>query len=155
MQRKTPSVAGLCFLFTAVIVIGLAFSSQHLPESAQDWLQNATAESDRLDQDSREVFDRVKRRSALARRVADGRVGLVEAAAWFRYYNEQAGPLAAIAVAEMPGDSPEEKLCSQVICWARNAAGHLGQSQRAELDARLVRELAAARAGGRIVLPAW
>jgi len=157
MQRKTPSVAGLCFLFSALAVIGLAFSSQGLPVGSQDWLQNANAESDRLDTESHEVVERLKRRTATVQRLIEGRVGLIEAAAWFRCYNEQAGPRAAASYADFPGATPEEKVCSQVIHWAGNAACRLGPSQREELDARLARELAEARARGRgrIVLPAW
>lgn len=157
MQQKTPSAVGVCFLFSALAVIGLAFSSQGLPTDPQDWLQNANAESGRLDMESREVVERVKRRAATVQRLIEGRIGLVEAAAWFRCYNEQAGPLAAATFADFPGATPEEKLCSQVIAWARNAAYRLGPSQQEELDARLARELAAARArgDGRIVLPAW
>jgi hypothetical protein len=83
----------------------------------------------------------------------DGRLTLFEAAALFRHLHfYYPGPTGTSACA---GDSEEERLCRQVICWARTVGQmHCAESEPA-LTARLESELSRHKEahGGMVILP--
>ena len=100
---------------------------------------------------------RIGAKSQIIERLRGGELDLFEAAGWFGHVNHEPAEFADRSWQFLPGDSDEEKLCRQVILWAR---GHLGQSMPpsefdtfiADLEARLSARL---RDRGRVELPEW
>lgn len=89
-------------------------------------------------------------------RLMAGELSLVEAAAWFRYLNDNPAEHPMDYRYHETGDSDEEKLCRQVIAWVRNRlqAESASDSQIEVVVGRLERELDARLArDGRVELP--
>jgi hypothetical protein len=98
---------------------------------------------------------RTRAKGRVIDQLANGRMGLFEAAAWFRWLNENPPDCLGEPIKGWPGASPEEKLCRQVISAVRIVNRRVGaDSQANELAERLEMELAdaLARKGG-VVLP--
>jgi hypothetical protein len=82
-------------------------------------LESATRRSDELEQHSREIFGRIDAKQKVLRALSEDDLSLVEAAARFGEVNSQS-PEAVAYVRDMyPGHSDEERLCRQVLSWAR------------------------------------
>lgn len=101
----------------------------------------------------------IMRRVAAKNRVIDqliaGEMTLVEAAAWFRYLNENPSRYRH-DYRDWPGDSDEEKACRQVLSWAevRVLSQAESKSQAAAMVQRLEDELEQTlRREGRVELP--
>jgi hypothetical protein len=84
--------------------------------------------------------ERVLNKSRVARLVIHDGLPLLEAAAWFKHFNDPAC------------DADAEKLCRQVIDWARVEAEMIGRDGEA-VAARLEAELSGHRGRGRLALP--
>jgi hypothetical protein len=68
------------------------------------------------------ILARVRAKERLSERVADGKLGLFEAAAWFGFLNETpAGAPDAMWREGFEGGCDGEKLCRQVLCWTKAA----------------------------------
>jgi hypothetical protein len=93
-------------------------------------------------------------KAEVIQRLLDGRITLPEAAAWFKSLNRP-GRNGLDLLAGYPGASEGERLCRQVIAWAKaraetqsySEAEVVGQRLEAELRARLERD-------GEVRLPA-
>lgn len=87
-------------------------------------------------------------RREVIRRLQEGELSLVQAAAMFRDINNSPAWHPCDIRRIFPGNSGEEKLCRQVIVCARS------QTQNEQFVAELERELVRLLAAGEIVLPA-
>ena len=123
----------------------------------------AAAHSARARSDSRgtgeltERFTIIHRRTTAKRHVVRqllaGQLTLLEAASWFRHLNESPVEQPAIPP-HLPGNSKEEQLCEQVLCWAEAKLSQEREGDGPAVLRRLRAELKVAVArGGRIALP--
>src|SRR5260370_29933598 len=79
----------------------------------------------------------VLRRRGLARervvdRLLEGEMSLPQAAAWFRYLNDNPREYRLNYRELWPGNSDGEKLCRQVIQWVKNHLHHRGKESQTE-----------------------
>jgi hypothetical protein len=98
---------------------------------------------------------RTKAKGRVIEQLAAGRITLFEAAAWFRWLNENPPDCLGESTDGWPGSSPDEKVCRQVLAYVRLEKRRVGaDSQAEELADVLEMELAnaVARKGG-LVLP--
>ena len=98
---------------------------------------------------------RLQSKAAVARRLVDGELTLLEAAAWFRYINRMTGSAGDVPAPGEEAEPEAERYCRQVIRWAETTAAVEISTERsetvvrrleAELDERLRRD-------GGVVLP--
>jgi hypothetical protein len=101
------------------------------------------------------IPQRTKAKTRVIEQLMSGRMGLFEAAAWFRWLNENPPDCQGESIEHWPGASPEEKLCRQMIAWVRNDQRQFGaDSAAAAVADRLEMELEKALAGtDGLVLP--
>ena len=83
-------------------------------------VRSGLREYDRLVGVNKAIDTRMRDRRAVMRELRQGRLCLVEAAAAFRDLNERPGTPPNPYRALFPGATDEEKLCRQVITWARS-----------------------------------
>ncbi len=96
---------------------------------------------------------RLDAKSAVAQRLIDGELTLLEAAAWFRYITRTT---AAAGDIPEPGeeDEPEaERFCRQVIRWAGTTARTASAERSEAIVRRLEAELDERRRDGGVELP--
>lgn len=72
---------------------------------------------------SRVLSQRIAAKTAVIDRLEEGSMDLFEAAAWFRWINEQSQDSVGAYLKHLPGDTIEERTCYQVVSWL---TGHLG-----------------------------
>ena len=119
----------LVFMIGMLIAVALASALQQ-PEWAHDlglesWIEAALPDELRSDPEQEREFERCDRvlkmrlavKEACIQELIAGRITLFEAAARFRRVNEEY-PVASDAQ-EFVSESPEERLCQQVILWTR------------------------------------
>jgi hypothetical protein len=95
---------------------------------------------------------RIEKKTRIIEQMVAGRVTLFETAAHFRRWNDEYPILPPHPMDE--GDSYEERLCSQVIGWARGWLSQHDPDGADELAARLRDEVRCHKAmHGRVVLP--
>ena len=96
---------------------------------------------DRLEDVGKAIDARVDDRRAVMRELRQGRLSLVEAAAAFRDLNERPGTPRSPFRVLFPGATDEEKLCRQVISWARSERddepAYLAQARACRLEEEL------------------
>jgi hypothetical protein len=103
---------------------------------------------------TRVIQARIEAKEAVADRLLAGELVLLEAAAWFRRLNDNPPEYRVDAHLCFPGNSDGEKLCRQVIEWARHPLKSLPPESRAEALGRLEDELGRLLAeGAEIELP--
>ena len=100
-------------------------------------------ERDRFASVGQAIDARLGDRRAVMRELRQGRLSLVEAAAAFRDLNERPGVPPSPFRVLFPGASDEEKLCRQVISWARSEREEETTHEAQERARRLEAELAA------------
>jgi gas vesicle protein len=100
-------------------------------------------------------LQRIKAKGAVTQQVIDGRLSLLEGAAWFKYLNE-AMPEARSDIAPEDAGLPEgECYCRQVIRWVGTMAEQTSSDQTQNVARRLQSELdARLRRDGTVTLPA-
>jgi hypothetical protein len=85
---------------------------------------------------------RISAKSHVIEQLAAERMSLFEAAAWFRWLNENPPDCPGEPIDDWPGACPEEKLCRQVIAYVRMEKRRLGGDSLGEdLADRLEMEL--------------
>jgi hypothetical protein len=100
------------------------------------------------------LLARCEERRVICDQVAAGRMSLFEAAAQFKHLNSLPGPSSYDAVAAMPGDSENERVCSQVISWLESTTRQLPPSQREAVVERAKADLREHRdCHGTVILP--
>jgi hypothetical protein len=100
-----------------------------------------------------EAEARGRTKDEVIRRLLDGRLTLPEAAAWFRSVNRPSRTGVDL-LARYPGASEEERLCRQVIAWAKARAESQSFSQAEVVGQRLEAELRAClEREGKVRLP--
>jgi hypothetical protein len=96
------------------------------------------------DERCRMITQRVRMKEAIAQQVADGELGLLEAAALFRSLRASGSMCPDNSWREMPGNSEGEKMCRQVIYWvASDLTGSPREFELPDIQGRLERELEA------------
>jgi hypothetical protein len=157
-------------LATLLLLIGgLAWLSHARPGWLPDWgpgwravtdarhsLDAQAQRSDELAQRQDVTRRRIEAKQKVIRQLVEGRLALLEAAAWFRYLNENPSDCQDGYRTAWPGHSDEEKLCRQVIGWVEvevrersslSQAEEMTRRLEAELDGHLARD-------GAVKLPA-
>jgi hypothetical protein len=87
-------------------------------------------------------LERIHAKGQVVERLADGELTLVEAAAWFRYLNDNPPGFPARFRELHPGRSDGEKACRQVIQWVElHLVVRMPKSQTTALAGRLRAEL--------------
>jgi hypothetical protein len=87
---------------------------------------------------------RLKEKERVVARLRAGELGLLEAAAWFRFLNDNPPEYPSAFRARYPGRSDGEKACRQVIAWVKTELYYtVPESQAASEVRRLEAELAA------------
>ena len=100
-------------------------------------------------------LQRIKAKGAVARQVIDGRLTLLEGAAWFKYFNEAMPDGRGDVAPEDEGLTEGERYCRQVIRWVDATAEQTSSDQAAGVARRLQSELdARLRRDGTVTLPA-
>jgi hypothetical protein len=100
------------------------------------------------------LLARCEERRGICDQVAAGHMSLFEAAAEFKRLNHEPSPSSYDAVGAMPGDSENERVCSQVISWLESTTRQLPPSQRELVIERARAELREHRArNDTVVLP--
>jgi hypothetical protein len=101
------------------------------------------------------VLDRLKAKTRAVEQLAAGEMTLFEAAAWFMHWNQNPPGFPLVHNRAFPGESPEEKVCRQVLSWAQaHMRRTMPPSQAEEAICRLEAELADHIAThGRVILP--
>jgi hypothetical protein len=90
------------------------------------------------------VAARLKEKERVVARLRDGELTLLEAAAWFRFLNDNPPEHPAVFRTRFPGRSDGEKACRQVIAWVKTTLFRtVPESQAASEVSRLEAELAA------------
>jgi hypothetical protein len=107
-------------------------------------------------EESRLLQKRIDWKNSVADRLVDGELTLAEAAAWFRYLNENPPHFQTEYRSVWPGDSDGEKLCRQVIGWVRARLYPTRPASEIEvLTIRLEEQLCALLAQGDAVELPW
>jgi hypothetical protein len=97
---------------------------------------------------------RCHERQTIVEQLAAGRISLFEAAAEFKRLNAQPNPCKYNSVAQLPGNSDNERTCWQVIYWLDANTRHLPPSQHQLLLDRVKADLCDHRArNGTVILP--
>lgn len=98
---------------------------------------------------------RLKAKEEVVYRTVDGELTLFEAAAWFRFLNENPSDCQEAYRETCLGKSDEEKLCRQVISWVGESLRHRGLASRAEQETRRLEQILAQHLGksGTVKLP--
>jgi hypothetical protein len=147
----------LVLLMLAACLAGAAVGlPRGLDQLGLDWLagDQANAQATTLMDYRTEVARRrIEEKHAVIGRLVAGQLSLVQAAALFRQLDATPEDCPGPDRSAWSGRSEEEKLCRQVIHWARNEARHTSAEPDA-LVARLGAELAEALArDGSVHLP--
>ena len=100
---------------------------------------------------------RIDAKVQIVTRLRAGELDLFEAAAWFACVNQEPAEYADKTWEYTPGNSKEEKLCRQVILWAKAHLSHSTPESAVdlfveELEAKLSARLCER---GRVELPDW
>jgi hypothetical protein len=152
-------VAGLCALLVAgtfqpslLALVAPDGQETDSPRIAQEEQRAAN-----LDGKPAIFTQRIKAKQNLVRQLVDREITLFEAAAWFLYFNDRPPECRDPFRNHIQGASDEEKVCRQVIRWARAELTTAASTSQANLEVeRLERELREHIAGnGRVVLPNW
>lgn len=100
---------------------------------------------------------RITAKIAVMKRLRSGELNLFEAATWFRYLNQEPTKHIDHAWKHFPGESDEEKVCRQVIVWAKgHFSGLVPESELEQLLAKLEQQLSDRLCErGRVELPMW
>jgi len=138
---------GVALLLVAVVAVA---SFRHKSAARSE----PAAASSVVMEGNQAVVRRLEGKSSVTRRLLEGELTLMEAAAWFRYIDRVTGPVDSILVPGEEGESDEERLCRQVIRWAEAQAQQVSpQSSQAvvsRLEAQLDDRL---RRDGKVELP--
>ncbi len=137
-------------LILAVLSAGLIAAAGARKWRGRAPLREAPGEEAReadLDRRLRVARQRIDAKFAVVRRLLAGELTLLEAATRFRDINGEPADCPALDNCLWPNASPEERLCRQVIGWARSharddssgAAGAVADRLEAELEALLAR----------------
>jgi hypothetical protein len=145
-----PTWTRLCWsaliLFACLGCVGYAWP-EWLRGSGLDWQAVADARreteaqerrSEDLGQRQEVTRRRIEAKQAVTRQLVDGRLTLLEAAAWFRYLNENPSDCQDPYRYTWPGDSDGEKLCRQVIGWAEVEVRERSSPSQADEKTRLL-----------------
>jgi hypothetical protein len=106
-----------------------------VPDGEQQW------ETTRATVALREVKDRIERRERIAESVAEGRLGLVDAASRFGALNATALPSPLTHRGQFAGDTEEERCCRQVMAWVKTRLEQKSTAQAEIVTERLEEEL--------------
>jgi hypothetical protein len=148
-------------VLTASVLLAAAVPALLWAEPA--WLQAWTGAREPHGQESGETRRRdgeVYRRRIVAKEgvieaLLEGRLTLLQAARWFQLLNEQPANCPDDYRDFFPGRSDGEKLCRQVLCWARprleEGPPSRAQALMAQLEAELEEHLCAH--DGTVLLP--
>jgi hypothetical protein len=163
---RSLSRFGLAAALPLVLLTGIAYAHPTLVAGfVPGWWDESGAGPTLRDEQRREEElvrkdEVVVRRVAAKRRVVDevigGRLTLLEAAAWFRHFNNADG--ARVRDGDFrgpPGRSEGERLCRQVLSWVHSDLQALPESHYRAVYGRLEAELEAelARGHGMVELP--
>jgi hypothetical protein len=111
-------------------------------------------EHDELSRFDGVLIARCQDRRVIVDQLSEGHMTLFEAAAEFKRLNREPSPSQYNAVAAMPGDSDNERVCWQVIYWLDANTRHLPPSQRQAVLERVKSDLSEHRAcHGNVILP--
>jgi hypothetical protein len=132
----------------------LGKEAQETFEGRQQVLRE-TERAGRLERINRVTQQRLKAKQSLIRQLIDREITLFEAAAWFRWLNENPADYQDRYRETYPGLNDEEKACRQVIGWVQvelKARGFdsRGEQEQAQLEVLLSEHIAR---HGRVVLP--
>lgn len=99
---------------------------------------------------------RINAKTCVIEKLRAEELTLLEAAAWFRRLNAEPPSRPDHNWQRLPGDTPNEKLCRQVIRWLdATLCNRAPASEIATLTCRLEEELQCHLANGAIVLPGF
>ena len=84
---------------------------------------------------------RLKAKTVVTRRLIDGELTLLDAAAWFQYLDAAIPSAGGDFVPDEEGLSDGERYCRQAIRWARGQARTMSPGQAARVERRLQAEL--------------
>ncbi|HVS36141.1 MAG TPA: hypothetical protein VMS17_11220 [Gemmataceae bacterium] len=147
MRFASGLFVGVALLLVAVVAVA---SFRHKSAARSE----PAAASSVVMEGNQAVVRRLEGKSSVTRRLLEGELTLMEAAAWFRYIDRVTGPVDSILVPGEEGESDEERLCRQVIRWAEAQAQQVSpQSSQAvvsRLEAQLDDRL---RRDGKVELP--
>jgi hypothetical protein len=96
---------------------------------------------------------RLDAKCAVARRLIDGELTLLEAAAWYRYIDEAMPPAGDLTLPGEEGLSEGERYCRMAIRWAGPEARQTSPSRAEAVASRLAAELEQLRRAAAIELP--
>jgi hypothetical protein len=113
-----------------------------VPEGEQQW-DTSQRRSVRGDGTLSEVKDRIERRERIAESVAEGRLGLVEAASQFDELNATVPPSPRTYRGQFAGEAEDERCCRQVIAWVKTRLERKSTAKAEMVAERLEEELRA------------
>jgi hypothetical protein len=117
-------------------------------------LEREQSRQQKLDAQDGIPAQRLAIKTAATHQLIAGELTLPEAAAWFRYANEQVGAGRDYFREYHPSFSAEEAACRQVIEWVRAELNHTAPGQAAVVVRRLEAELRGRlECEGKVVLP--
>jgi hypothetical protein len=129
VSRRRPQVGGriitfACSVLSAVVLYSACLVTRVAAEADSERAALTQAERQRagLVDSDRRILERIAAKGRLAEEVAEGRLGLLEAAARFRDLNERShvGDEESYRL-NYPGGSAEERSCREVISYVREA----------------------------------
>jgi hypothetical protein len=161
--KETVMVGVNRLLCTALAVVGclaaVEFAGPYLecPHTGAKWNAGRGAADPGVEWKMAILRQRLAAKTRVIDQVAARQMDLLEAAAWFHHFNENPPDCPGEVIRGWPEAGPEEKLCRQVIDWARLQKIRFGSEGEAdELTNRLEQQLADALAQpGGLVLPPW
>lgn len=165
-MRLLPRFA-LAVVLPLVLLTGIAFADPTLVAGLglRLWddddsdpapsLRRERQRAERLARDDDVALRRVLAKNRVTVELIEGRLTLLQAAAWFRHLNGETGGTPVRSGDNRPEETEGEHFCRLVLGWARNELKSRPESPAREVFARLEGELAAelARGRGKVELP--
>ena len=147
--------AGWLFVGVGVLIVGsMAFVSlQRRGQEYDQAVERASHGTNQIVPPDESGLSRLEAKKTITRRLIDGQLTLLEAAAWFRYLSK-ATPNGDDEASSPDRNLPEgERYCRQVIRWVGGMLAGTSPSQAAALVRRLEAELDAHKRGDGLILP--
>jgi hypothetical protein len=130
-------------VLTALVLLAACVAGMSLTRRSAAAPRRQAALAADLNRRSEILVARIKAKEQVARQLLAGEVNLFEAAAWFRDLNMSPPEHASPSHRTYPGRDEGEKLCRQVIRFARVELAAAKQEQTEEAECRLEAEMEA------------